>query len=183
MDLQELEASFVVDARYATIDNVAGVKLYPRNQLYLERGAAERLVRVQKSLRSQGLGLKVFDAYRPLAVQRRLWEARPDPTFVADPAKGSRHNRAAAVDVTLVDRQGRELSMPTAFDEFHEKAHREYTDLPAEVIAHRELLEREMVAEGFEPLPSEWWHFDAPGWQTWPILDVNPYPEPLFPAH
>ena len=115
-------------------------------------------------------------------MQRRLWAAHPDPTFVADPTQGSRHNRAAAVDVTLVDRHGRELAMPTAFDEFTDKAHREYADLPADVIAHRDQLERAMVAEGFEPLPSEWWHFDAPGWQDLPLLDVNPYPEPLFPV-
>ncbi|HEY6563504.1 MAG TPA: D-alanyl-D-alanine dipeptidase [Pirellulaceae bacterium] len=175
VDLSQFDPTLVIDARYATDQNVTGKPLYPRNALFLERSAAERLRRVQSSLRRQGLGLKVLDAYRPLSVQKKLWAVKPDPRYVADPAQGSRHNRGAAVDVTLVDAKGRELPMPTQFDDFSDKAHRDYQDLPPEVIHHRELLEQAMRAEQFEPLPTEWWHFDAPGWEQFPVMNRDPY--------
>jgi len=181
VNLRDVDPTFIIDARYATTDNFVGRRFYPRNELYLERGAAERLKRVQERLQKQGLGLKILDAYRPLAVQRKMWEIMPDSRYVANPARGSRHNRGSAVDVTLVDSRGRELEMPTPFDDFTERAHRDCTDLPAAVIRNRETLARAMVAEGFEPLATEWWHFDAPGWRNFAVLDVNPYDEPLFP--
>ncbi len=175
VNLLEVDPTFVIDCRYATKNNITGEILYPGQALYLERSAAQRLARVQATLREQGLGLKIFDAYRPLSVQKKLWQAKPDPRYVADPAKGSRHNRGSAVDVTLVDRAGRELPMPTEFDEFSEKAHLTYQDLPAHILKNREQLQAAMQAEGFLPLETEWWHFDAPGWESFPISDVNPY--------
>jgi D-alanyl-D-alanine dipeptidase len=181
VDLTDIDASFVLDNRYATTDNVTGIRLYPANTIYLERSAAERLARVQASLRGQGLGLKVFDGYRPLAVQAALWEVKPDPQYVADPAKGSRHNRGSAVDVTLVDAEGRELPMPSAFDEFSERSHLAFIDAPGDLLANRETLQKAMRSEGFIPLATEWWHFDAPGWRAFPVMDANPYSEPLFP--
>lgn len=181
VDLAEIDASFVLDNRYATSDNVTGIRLYPANTIYLERSAADRLARVQASLRGQGLGLKVFDGYRPLAVQKALWRVKPDPRYVADPAKGSRHNRGSAVDVTLVDSQGRELPMPSAFDEFSERSHLAFVDAPGDLLANRETLQKAMRAEGFIPLATEWWHFDAPGWRAFPVMDANPYGQPLFP--
>jgi D-alanyl-D-alanine dipeptidase len=181
VDLSTFDPTFVIDARYATTENITGRPMYPGKTLYLERGAAEHLKRVQTSLRKQGLRLKILDAYRPLSVQKKLWQVMPDPRYVADPAKGSRHNRGSAVDVTLVDQSGRELQMPTAFDEFSEKAHRDFQDLPAEAIRNRTLLEKAMVAEGFEPLPTEWWHFDAPDWRRFPVMDRNPYQEQATP--
>lgn len=177
VNLRDFDPTLVIDARYSTPDNITKRPLYPRNELFLERGAAERLRRVQAVLRRQGLGLKVLDAYRPLSVQKALWAVLPDPQYVADPAKGSRHNRGCAVDVTLVDRSGKELKMPTAFDEFSEKAHRDYQNLPQEVLRNRELLEQVMTAEQFEPLATEWWHFDAPGWERFPVMDRDPYAE------
>ncbi len=181
VNLASLQAGFVIDARYATTQNITGRRLYPANELYLAPEAAARLVRVQQKLKAQGMGLKLFDAYRPLSVQQRLWDQMPDERYVANPAKGSRHNRGYAVDVTLVDDKGQELPMPTAFDEFSKKAHLDYQDLPAEVLKNRATLQEVMRGEQFEPLATEWWHFDAPGWQQQPVMDVNPYGQPLFP--
>jgi D-alanyl-D-alanine dipeptidase len=178
VNLASLNAGFVIEARYATTDNITGQRLYPANELYLARDAADRLVRVQRKLQAEGLGLKVFDAYRPLSVQRKLWEKMPDERYVANPAKGSRHNRGYAVDVTLVGRDGQELPLPTAFDEFSEKAHLDYQDLPAEVLRNRARLQEAMKSEQFEPLATEWWHFDAPGWHRQPVMDVNPWGQP-----
>ena len=181
VNLRDADPTFVIDARYATTDNFVGRRMYPANEIFLEAGAAARLKIVQAGLRRQGLGLKIFDGYRPHAVQYRLWQIMPDPVYVARPEKGSRHNRACAVDVTLVDASGQELRMPTAFDEFTEAAHHDYQDLPAEVLRNRARLKHAMTSAGFEPLASEWWHYDAPGWQRFPLLDVNPYNGPLFP--
>ena len=181
VDLAEIAPSFVIDNRYATTDNVTGIRLYPANTIYLERSAAERLARVQASLRGRGLGLKVFDGYRPLAIQKALWKVKPDPRYVADPAKGSRHNRGSAVDITLVDAEGRELPMPSGFDEFSERSHLAFMDAAGDLLSNRETLQKAMRAEGFLPLATEWWHFDAPGWRAFPVMDANPYDEPLFP--
>ena len=172
VDVTTLAPSLVIDLRYATPDNFLGRAVYPPGaRALLRRDAAERLARVQAGLRARGLGLKIFDAYRPLAVQRAMWALVPDPRYVADPARGGRHNRAAAVDVTLVDATGRELSMPTAFDDFSPRA---AADAPAgrEAAAHRAILRTAMEAEGFTVMPTEWWHFDAPGWAGLSVLDV-----------
>jgi D-alanyl-D-alanine dipeptidase len=128
---------------------------------------------VQAELEASGLRLKVFDCYRPLSVQRKLWELVPDERYVADPKKGSRHNRGAAVDLTLVTADGGEVAMPTAYDEFTEKAHRDYQALPASALRNRALLERVMVKHGFVGLPTEWWHFDDADWEKYPVLDVD----------
>ena len=181
VDLSTIDPTLVIDNRYATADNVTGRTLYPNAAIYLERSAAERLARVQAALRPRGLGLKVFDGYRPHAVQRALWNFRPDPRYVADPAKGSKHNRGSAVDVTLVDAERRELPMPSGYDEFNERAHLAFMDAPAEQLSNRETLQKAMRAEGFLPIATEWWHFDAPGWRAFPVMDANPYGQPLFP--
>lgn len=172
VDVRQLDSTIVVELKYATADNFVGRPLYAVNACYLRRATAEKLVRVQHRLRSQGLGLKVYDCYRPLSVQWQMWQLVPDTRYVADPRKGSRHNRGAAIDVTLVDTNGQELLMPTAFDDFTEKASRSFMDAPTQALHHRELLEQAMSSEGFVPLPSEWWHFDDPEWQNYPILDV-----------
>ncbi len=127
---------------------------------------------VQADLRSLGYGLKIFDGYRPLSVQKLFWSILPDPKFVADPAQGSRHNRGYAVDLTLVDAAGNEVLMPTPFDDFTEKAGRAYMDLPKEALAHRALLEAAMTCRGFIPYESEWWHFDFRGYEGKPNLDI-----------
>jgi D-alanyl-D-alanine dipeptidase len=104
--------------------------------------------------------LKVYDCYRPPEVQKKFWALVPDERYVANPVKGSKHSLGAAVDLTLVDRRGRELEMPTRYDDFTERAHRDYMKLPRRAIRNRALLREVMVRHGFVPLPTEWWHFD-----------------------
>lgn len=178
IDVKSLAPRIVVDMRYATADNFTKHKLYPvADQCLLCEPAARRLAEVQASLEKKGLGLKVWDCYRPISVQKKLWEIMPNPDYVADPKTGSRHNRGASVDLTLVDAQGRELLMPTPFDEFSDKAHRDYMDLPSEAIKNRQTLQDAMAAAGFLPLPTEWWHFDSPEWSSYALRD-----EPLGSA-
>ncbi|HSP96551.1 MAG TPA: D-alanyl-D-alanine dipeptidase [Candidatus Dormibacteraeota bacterium] len=172
VDAAALVPGLRLDIRYATPRNFTGRALYPSPRCLLRPAVAERLAHAQEAAAAQGLGLKVFDCYRPLSVQRAMWTLVPDERYVADPAKGSRHNRGAAVDVTLVDAEGHELPMPTAFDDFSARAHRDYDDLPPAAIANRARLERLMTDAGFTGLPTEWWHFDADGWERYDALDV-----------
>lgn len=172
VELEKVIPGIQLDIRYATPDNFTGKTVYPVARCFLVKGAALALGRVQAELQKQGYGLKVFDGYRPLSVQRAFWEILPDPRYVADPAKGSRHNRGYAVDLTLVDAAGRDVPMPTEYDDFTERAHRGYMDLPQEAIANRDRLERAMKRHGFIPFPTEWWHFDYRGYEGKPNLDV-----------
>jgi len=173
VDVKKMIPSIVLDIRYATTNNFTGQKLYPVARCYLRCEAALNLKSVQQELRGMGLGLKVFDGYRPLSVQKKMWAIFPEPGYVADPAKGSRHNRGAAVDVTLIRRDGAELPMRTPFDDFTEKAHRNYLDLPAEVIKNRDLLEQVMEKHHFRGLNTEWWHFDLNHAKQYDILDID----------
>lgn len=173
VDVQKLIPGVVLDIRYATTNNFTGQQLYPFAGCYLRRAAAKKLAAAQAELQPLGYGLKIHDGYRPLSVQRRMWEVFPQPGYVADPKRGSRHNRGAAVDVTLIRlTDGSELPMPTPYDDFTEKAHRNYMDLPAEVLANRALLERVLTKHGFVGLPTEWWHFDDVNWRDYPLLDI-----------
>jgi D-alanyl-D-alanine dipeptidase len=161
------------DVRYATRDNFMHQKLYPVAKVFLRRPAAIALHDVERELAREGLGLKLFDGYRPYRVTVQMWKPIRNPDFVADPAKGSRHNRGAAVDLTLIDlRTGAELPMPTGYDAFTPKARQDYNDLPAEAIANRARLRDVMTRHGFDPLPSEWWHFDFRGWEKFELLDL-----------
>lgn len=183
VELVRLDPGIVLDMRYATANNFTGQPVYPSGRCYLLADIARRVAAVQQSLKEQGLGLKVYDCYRPFSVQQRFWSIMPDERYVLEPrrengviVKSSRHNRGAAVDVTLVDAKGRELAMPTGFDDFSEKAHRGSQEASAEARRNSDILERAMVRQGFEPLPTEWWHFDGPGWQASPPLDL-PLPD------
>ncbi|NTV60872.1 MAG: M15 family metallopeptidase [Chlorobiaceae bacterium] len=171
VDIGELDRSIVLDIRYATPNNFTGQAVYPAARCLLRRDAALRLLRVQEKLAEKGYRLVVFDCYRPLSVQKRFWEILPDERYVADPSKGSRHNRGAAVDVSLADSAGRLLAMPTGYDDFSEKAHRDWKGASPEALKNSAILETAMKAEGFEPFPAEWWHFDAPGWEEYPVSD------------
>ena len=171
VDLQTL--GIPLDIRYATPNNFMKKTLYPVAKAYLRAPAARALANVQSELAARGLGIKVFDAYRPYRVTEAMWEPIKNPDYVADPAKGSRHNRGAAVDLTLIDlRTGAEVPMPTPYDDFTERAAHAYTDLPADALANRALLREMMVKHGFEPLPSEWWHYDFKGWERFELMDV-----------
>ncbi|WP_230841758.1 M15 family metallopeptidase [Gloeobacter morelensis] len=161
------------DMRYATVDNFLKKAVYPEARCLLRPPVAERLARVQNRLAGAGFGLQVWDCYRPLTVQKQMWALVPDERYVADPAKGSRHNRGAAVDLTLVDSQGQEQEMPTAFDDFSPRAGRDAQAHWSEKARRNyAVLHKAMVAEGFLPLPSEWWHYDAPGWERYAVVDV-----------
>jgi len=171
VDILSVEPSIVLDIRYATANNFTGQVLYPAAKAKLRREAAESLAAVQRELKMMGLGLKVYDAYRPLAIQWKLWEVVSNPSYVADPRKGSRHNRGAAVDLTIVDSLGAELEMPTPYDDFTEKASQTYDALPETVKRNRALLRDVMERHGFLRIQSEWWHFDFHGWEQYPVMD------------
>jgi zinc D-Ala-D-Ala dipeptidase len=163
-----------LDIRYATPNNFMKRTLYPVAKAYLRAPAARALANVERELAAQGLGVKVFDAYRPYRITEAMWEPIRNPDFVADPAKGSRHNRGAAVDLTLIELQtGTELAMPTPYDDFTSRARQDFNDLPPDVLANRAKLRDVMTKHGFEPLPSEWWHFDFGGWEKFELMDVD----------
>lgn len=172
VDVTALDPSIAAEVRYAGTNNFVGRRIYDAPRAYLVEPVAARLVRVNKRLKEQGFRLKVWDAYRPASAQELLWEAASDKRFVASPYTGSRHSRAAAVDVTLVTMDGTEVVMPTGFDDFSERAHRNYQGGTAESRWHRDILQKAMTAEGFLPLAHEWWHFESPDWAEYPLLDI-----------
>lgn len=172
VDVQKLNPNIRLDIRYATKDNFVKEVLYPEARCLLRKEVAEKLVRVQVKLEKKGLGLKIFDGYRPLAVQKKLWAKYPVEGFVANPAKGSNHNRGAAVDLTLIDKDGRELPMPSAYDEFSERAHRDYAGGTEEERRNRATLREAMESEGFTGITKEWWHFDDANAKSYPVLDL-----------
>ncbi len=173
VEVQRLVPGLVLDIRYATTNNFTGTQVYPAAKCYLRRSTAEKLKRVQVELQKQKLGLKVYDGYRPLSVQKKFWELVPDDRYVANPAKGSKHNRGGAVDLTIVDNKGTELPMPTPYDDFTEKAHQNYQDLPTEVLKNRALLREVMEKNGFKSIETEWWHFDDVDWRNYELLDLS----------
>lgn len=173
VEVVSVDSSIVIDLRYATPNNFTGQVLYDTPHCFLRKSVAERLSRVQKKLEQKGLGLKIWDGYRPLSVQKKMWALVPDSRYVANPKHGSRHNRGAAVDVTLVDSTGHELHMPTGFDDFTIKAHRNWTGGDTLAMHNRQILEDAMTSEGFIPLSTEWWHFDAPNWKDYPIENIS----------
>lgn len=160
VDMSELIPGLKTEVKYATTDNFTKQKLYTVGKAWGSITMAQTLRAVGDSLAKIGLGIKVFDAYRPRIVQWLMWEIVPDPTYVADPSSGSRHNRAAAVDLTLYDlKTGEDLPMPTPFDEFSERAGHNYQNLPDSIKANRALLKNIMVKFGFEVYDAEWWHY------------------------
>lgn len=174
VDVTRLAGGIVVELRYATANNFTHHVIYPASaRCYLRAPVAARLAAVHRLLQARGLGLKVYDCYRPRSAQQILWDLVPDERYVASPKTGSRHNRGAAVDLTLVDKSGRELPMPTPYDDFTTKAHRDCRDLPAAALRNRETLAQAMGEQGFLPLPTEWWHFDDPDSARYPLTDIG----------
>ena len=171
VNIQDINPRIRLDIRYATPDNFMGEPLYPAARCLLRREVAVKLSRIQDRIEKKGLGLKIFDGYRPLSVQKKMWAKFPLEGYIANPAKGSNHNRGAAVDLTLVDASGHELPMPSDYDEFSERAHRDYAGGGPEQLKNRRLLEEEMAREGFVGLSIEWWHFDDQDAKRYPLLD------------
>lgn len=161
VDVSTVIPDAVIDIRYATEDNFTGKRLYPVGTCKLRRAVATRLAKAAATLRDQGRRLLVWDCYRPTSIQEQLWKLVPDPRYVANPKKGSRHSRGAAVDLGLVDKDGKPVVLPTKYDDFSKAAHRVHA-LRGEQGAEARRLEAAMKAAGFVPMPTEWWHFDAP---------------------
>jgi D-alanyl-D-alanine dipeptidase len=165
---------FRLDIRYATSDNLLHRPVYTKAAAFLRKPAAEALEAVQADLAKEGYALKIFDGYRPYAATVAFYEAYHDTNFVASPYTGSRHNRGCAVDLTLIDaKTGRDVSMPTPFDDFTDKASATYAALPADVLQHRRILQEAMLRHGFLIYPHEWWHFDYAGWKDYPVTDIS----------
>ena len=173
--LETVQPPCLPEVRYATRHNFTGTVLYPLPRVFLHRDTARALARVQRDLQKRGLGLKVWDAYRPLSVQWKMWKLIRDERYVSNPAKNKgRHTRGTAVDVTLIDKRGRELPMPSDFDDFTDRAHRDYRGGTAEQRGNRQILEDVMTKHGFVGYSTEWWHFDLKGWEKYPALDISP---------
>ena len=171
VEVKTLDSSIQLDIRYATANNFTKAKIYDCPRCFLRPDAAKAIAKAQRLLQREGLRLKLFDCYRPRPYQQRLWDKVPNPNYVTPPAKGSMHSRGAAVDLTLVDAQGKELDMGTPYDFFGPQAHSDYTQLSAKVLANRRLLRRTLESVGFQGIRTEWWHFSFKG-KTFPLSDA-----------
>jgi D-alanyl-D-alanine dipeptidase len=183
VELIALDSTIKLDIRYATTRNFLSTPLYSQARAFMQRPAAQALVRVQHALRQEGYGLLIHDAYRPWYVTKIFWDATAPENhkFVADPSKGSRHNRGCAVDLTLIDLQsGQTITMPSLYDEMSARAYPTCAGGPAEPRRLRDLLRKHMEAEGFDVYEFEWWHFDYRDWRSYAIQ--NSRFEDLGPA-
>jgi D-alanyl-D-alanine dipeptidase len=175
VEIVKLDASVRLDIRYATANNFVGKPVYAEARAFLQRPAAEALVAAHRDLAMHGYGLLVHDGYRPWAVTKLFWDITPPELreFVADPASGSKHNRGAAVDLTMFDRAfGTAVVMPSGYDEMTRRAYPDYRGGPPEARGRRDLLRAVMERHGFTVEPNEWWHFNFKDWQAYPILDI-----------
>lgn len=163
------------DLRYASNNNFLHKKIYPTlNTSFLRADAEEALKKVQAELNQQGLGLKIYDAYRPYAATELMWELVKDDRYAADPKKGSGHNRGIAVDLTIIDLKTKEeLAMGTGFDNFTDSAHHDFSALPVDVLQNRLLLKNTMEKYGFNALETEWWHYALPNSSEYDLLDLS----------
>ena len=171
----DAKSSVRFDIRYARTNNFLGTPFYSQARVFLQQPAAEAVKRVQEKLKERGLGLLVFDGYRPWFVTKIFWEATPEVHrfLVADPAKGSRHNRGAAIDLTLCDaKTGQPVSMPSGYDEPSDRAYPDYPGGTSMERHNREILRAAMESEGFTVYPEEWWHFDYKEWREYPIMNL-----------
>ncbi|CAN5419818.1 hypothetical protein BH10ACI2_BH10ACI2_05700 [soil metagenome] len=175
IELIKLDKTIKLDIRYATANNFVGKPVYPEARAFLQRPAAEAVVRVHQWLGKQGLGIVIYDGYRPWAITKLFWEVvREDQRkFVADPAKGSKHNRGCAIDLGIYDlKTGKAIPMPSGYDEFTERASPDYAGGTDEERSNRDKLRQLMEAAGFTVNPNEWWHFDYKGWEQYAIYDI-----------
>ena len=162
-----------LDIRYATSNNFTGQAVYEEARAFARLPVVLALKSVQNELKKKGLGLKIYDAYRPYSVTVKFFEVAEDKNFVASPKTGSRHNRGCAIDLTLVNlKSGRELKMPTPYDSFAPEAAPAFTDLPQRVKTNRDLLRKVMENHGFKVLHNEWWHFDYKNWENFQLMDI-----------
>ncbi len=174
VDVGTIRPPLLEEIRYATRYNFTGQVLYPFPRAYVHSDVAAALHAVQADLAKEGLSLKIYDGYRPLSVQQKMWDLVRDERYVSNPAvnKG-RHTRGTAVDVTLVDKMGNDLDMPSPFDDFTEASHRDSKAMTARQRTNMLKLQSAMTRHGFEPYPFEWWHYDFHRWKNYPVLDIT----------
>lgn len=170
-DIAFLDKSIIIDMRYATVDNFVEEKMYECGRCFLRPEFAKLVVQMHKELKEQDLGLKMLDCFRPRPIQWKLWEKVPDPRYVADPRKGSMHNRGLAVDLTIVDKDGKQLDMGTKYDYFGREAYHAYTNLPDSIMANRHLLKSLMLKYELKPTSTEWWHYSYTK-KRYPLSDM-----------
>ena len=172
-DVRQQIPSIQIDLHYATKENFTGKKLYPNGkQTFLRAAVLNALQKVAAELALQGYGIKIWDAYRPYSVTKKMWDLIRDERYVANPAKGSGHNRGLAIDLTLL--QGSmEVNMGTPFDHFSDTAHHGFKGLPEEVLKNRQLLRSTMEKFGFRALETEWWHYSWPNDRQYDVLDIS----------
>lgn len=179
VNLRDLNVDFMIELRYASANNFIGRKVYNSDVCLLHEDTAKKLVAAQKLLQKQGFRLKIWDAYRPQSVQRILYDAAPDKNYVANPQTGSHHNRGTAVDVTLVDKMGKEVVMPSEFDDLSNKAHIDNPNMSAVARKNLDILQKAMKESGFVTIRIEWWHFDdsaklEDGYkEKYPLTDID----------
>lgn len=176
IELTTIVPFLVYDLRYSTENNFVKQSLYPRftSVTFLRLPAAKALANVQKELNEKGLGLKIFDAYRPYSVTVKFWELIKDERYVANPAKGSGHNRGLAVDLTVIElKTGKELDMGTGFDNFTDTAHHTFSALPETILKNRKLLKVAMLKYGFQLFETEWWHYYWPNDRNYEVMDLS----------
>jgi D-alanyl-D-alanine dipeptidase len=176
VELVKLDPSIKLDMRYATTNNFTGRVLYDHARAFLAAPAAQAVSGASKAAQADGYGLTIFDAYRPWRVTKQLWDATPSgpkKNYVANPKRGSKHNRGCAVDLSLHDlKTGMLVEMPTGFDDFSEKAHRDFSGASPAAMENRARLQRYLETQGFVGLSNEWWHFDFTGWEQYPVMDI-----------
>jgi D-alanyl-D-alanine dipeptidase len=175
IELITLDPTIKLDIRYATDNNFVGKKVYPEARAFLQKPAAKGVAKVHKKLKKMGLGLVIFDGYRPWSITKLFWEVTPEDKriFVADPAKGSKHNRGCAIDLSIYNlKTGELVEMPSDYDEFTERASPDYAGGTSVQRANRDLLRKLMEGEGFIVNENEWWHFDHKDWEKYAIYDI-----------
>lgn len=174
IDLEKTIPGIVLDIRYATDNNFTGERIYTLAKAYARKPVAEALKKIQADLKSQGLGVKIFDAYRPYKATVKFYEVYRDTTYVASPYRGSRHNRGCAMDLTLINlATGEELKMPTGYDSFTKAAWPSTPVSDPVIRKNRQTLINAMQKHGFRVNSSEWWHFDFIGWKKYDVLDID----------
>jgi zinc D-Ala-D-Ala dipeptidase len=173
VDLREIIPDARFDVRYATANNLIGRPLYPSSDVFLRKPAALALRQVHENLKQLGFGLVLHDGYRPYEITVLFYEEIKDTTYVADPRKGSRHNRGMAIDLSMYDlKTGEMVSMPSGYDETTPRSHHDYMEGDPAALQYRQILKDAMLDVGFEVYPYEWWHYDFQGWETCPSYDI-----------
>lgn len=175
VELKEIIPRIVYDLRYATKNNFTATQLYSHDKFtFLRLPVAKALGAAEAILNKKGFGFKIFDAYRPYSTTQKMWELIKDERYVANPAKGSGHNRGLSADLTIIDvATGKELDMGTDFDNFTDTAHHTFNNLPQTILENRRLLKTTMEAQGFKALDTEWWHYTWPNDKGYTILNLS----------